>query len=83
MNEGERDGLKVLIVKGDRKMLEHSFVFNSSYIDISRIDVIELDGIGFFSTWPYGICRLGINVLSPELIDVSSCRQLIPHSGCL
>jgi len=46
-------------------------VFTSSYIDMSKIDSIELDGIGFFSTWSFGICRLVINVLSPELIDMS------------
>ena len=62
-------------------MLEDNFVFSSSYIDISRID-IELDDNGFFSTWPYGTCLLVINVLSPRLTDVSSSR-LRPNSGCL
>ena len=47
-------------------------MFSSSYIGMSKIDSIELDGIGFFSTCPCGICRLVINVLSPELIDMSS-----------
>ena len=47
-------------------------MLGSSYIGMSKIDSIELDGIGFFSTWPCGICGLVINVLSPELIDMSS-----------
>lgn len=79
MNEGGWAGLKVLIDKRDAKTLEQSFVFSSSYIDMSKIDSIELDGIGFFSTWPCGICRLVINVLSPELIDMSSWRRLMPN----
>jgi hypothetical protein len=81
MNEGGWAGLKVLIDKRDAKILHQSFVFSSSYIDMSKIDSIELDGIGFFSTWPCGICRPVINVLSPELIDMSSWRRLIPNWG--
>jgi hypothetical protein len=81
MNEGGWARLKVLIDKRDTKTLEQSFVFSSSHIDMSKIDNIELDGIGFFSTWPCGICRLVINVLSRELIDMSSWRRLIPNWG--